>query len=137
MIENNPNLLNGPIDVATLLWSLSLWAGDPAVLTAIASLLTAIAAFFRTRRRRAGRPVVQTEAQQSGAALSQAHKTLHEVEERIREELLMQLRNLREETETIGQDLSKCRKAYNALKDALVQCRRSNCPTRTSLRQEL
>lgn len=133
MIENSPDILNGPNEVAAFILALSAWVSDPAVLTAIASLLTAVAAFFRTRRRDARETTCQPETQHPRAALSHAYKTLHEVEERIREELLMQLHNLQEETEAIGQDLSNCQKAYAALKDALMQCRRTNCPIRRSL----
>jgi hypothetical protein len=102
LIENGPDIVNSLPGDASFLWVLSAWIADPAVLTAIASLMTALAAFFRNRRRSPVELGPASDAANSDAGLSRAYQQLHDVEDRIREELLLQLQNLQEEAELIG-----------------------------------
>lgn len=134
MIVSDPDVLSTPPEVTALLWTLSAWAGDPVVMTAIASLLTAIAAFFRARQRRAiepGNP--SSHPPHPETALSRAYTTLHEVEESIREELLQQLQHLQEETERMAEDLANHRYANTILEGAILRCPEQDCPVRDSL----
>ena len=131
--ESSPDVLVGEPVITTFLSNLVAWAGDPAVLTAIASLLTALAAFFRVRHRRAADSQSQQQTEQQETPLSRAYETLHAVEERIRDELLLQLQNLQEEAEIIGQDLAAYQQANAALKATIARCREPGCPTRHSL----
>jgi len=128
--ESNPDVLAGDSVIATVLMNLSAWVGDPAVLTAIASLLTALAAFFKARHRRAADPLPPNQTEQLETPLSRAYETLHAVEERIREELLLQLQNLQEEAELIGQDLATCQEANAVLKQTIARCREPGCKVR-------
>ncbi len=132
MIENGPDALNQAVEAASLLWTLSAWAGDPAVLTAIASLLTAIGAIFRIRHRRAG----ESTSQHREPPLSQAYNALSHVEERIREELLSQLQNLQEEAERLGQDLAICRRGNDALRETVLRCPEADCAARDLLSEQ-
>ncbi|MGI9494040.1 MAG: hypothetical protein ACR2QF_16735 [Geminicoccaceae bacterium] len=131
--ESNLSVSVGDSVIITFFLDLSAWAADPAVLTAIASLLTALAAFFRARHRRAVDPLPPTQTEQLAPPLSRAYETLHAVEERIREELLLQLQNLQEEAERIGQDLEAYQQANAALKETIARCREPGCPARESL----
>lgn len=136
LIENGPDVLNQHSGVTTFLWALLARISDPAVLTAIASLLTAIAAFFRARHRHNGEQAVSPRTPPSETPLSRAYETLHDVEERIREELLQQLQNLQEEAEIIDQDLAAYQQANIALKDLVLRCSVPACPARGSLLKE-
>lgn len=136
MIESSPSGVHRPIEIAALLWALSAWTSGPAVLKVIASLLTAIAAFFRFRRHYVHDTSRQGEPLAKESSLFHAYKALHEVEERIRQELLIQLQNMREKANAIGQDLTTSQNAVTALKDTLMQCQQADCPTRQSFRQE-
>jgi primosomal protein N'' len=132
LIESGPDILSHPLEVADFLRSLSAWLGDPAVLTAIASLLTALAAFFRTRHRRA-EPLPPLSAAVQDRPPSRAYETLHIVEEKIREVLLRQLQNLQEEAELLGQDLTEYQQANIALRAMIVRCPAPGCPARVTL----
>lgn len=136
MIENGPDVLSEYSKVTAFLWALSAWMGDPAVLTAIASLLTALAAFVRTRHRRTAEPCHPPQTPHPETPLSRAHETLHEVEERIREELLLQLQNLQEEAELIGQGLAEYQRANTTLEDMIVRCPAPDCPARDTFLNE-
>ncbi len=129
MIENGPDALSQSGETVSLLWAFSAWAGDPAVLTAIASLLTALGAFFRLRHRRSG----ESPSQRREPPLPQAYKALSHVEERIREELLSQLQNLQEEAERLGRDLTICRQGHDSLREALRRCPQTVCEARDQL----
>jgi hypothetical protein len=133
LIENGPDILSEPFAMTAFLWALSAWMGDPAVLTAIASLLTAIAAFVRTRHRPSGEPSPMRTAEPLETPLSRAYETLHAVEEKIREELLLQLQNLQEEAEVIGRDLAAYQQANTALRDMILRCAETECPARGAL----
>ena len=63
-------------------------------------------------------------------SLAEAYSTLHEAEEKIREELLQQLQHLQEEAERIGQDLNYYRQATATLEEAVIRCPEGNCPVR-------
>lgn len=132
-IASGSDTLGDPSGVAGFLWALTVWVGDPAVLTAIASLLTAVAAFWRSRHRRAVEHTAPSEVQHLGTSLSRAYSTLHEVEEKIREELLQQLQALQEEAERIGDDLAHYRHATAALEETIIHCPDHSCPVRQSL----
>ena len=118
--------------VAAGLVALTAWASDPAVMTAIASLLTAAAAFWRSRHRRSTEPAGASPPPQP-PSLAEAYSTLHEAEEKIREELLQQLQHLQEEAERIGHDLSHYRQATASLKQAIIRCPDGSCPVREQL----
>ncbi|MEM7044861.1 MAG: hypothetical protein AAF543_18790 [Pseudomonadota bacterium] len=115
--------------IASSLVALTTWASDPAVMTAIASLLTAAAAFWRSRARRAK----EEPAPLPSPTLAEAYSTLHDAEEKIREELLQQLQHLQEEAERIGQDLSFYRQATINLEEAIIRCPDGSCPVREQL----
>ena len=128
--ENSPDIVAQDPVLTTLLLDFSSWASDPAVLTAIASLLTALAAFFKVRHRRNADPHAPNQTQQHVAPVSRAYETLHAVEERIREELLLQLQTLQEEAELVGQDLAAYEEANAALKAMIAGCNQPDCPIR-------
>ena len=136
MIENGPDMVISLPNPASLLWTLTAWIADPAVLTAIASLLTALAAFFRARRRGSAATDAASDAPCDDAGLSRAYQQLHDVEDRIREELLLQLQNLQEEAELIGLDLADHRRDNATLKAMILRCPSSDCPARYSLSVE-
>ncbi|MDH3664189.1 MAG: hypothetical protein OEU92_29945 [Alphaproteobacteria bacterium] len=116
--------------IAAVVIRLTAWASDPAVMTAFASLLTAVAAFWRSRHRRSlEQPPAPLPAPEP-PSLAEAYSTLHEAEEKIREELLQQLQHLQEEAERIGQDLNYYRQATAALEEAIIRCPDANCPVR-------
>ena len=130
---SDASLLSDPSLLAKVVMSLTIWVGDPAVMTAMASLLTAVAAFWRSRQKRAGQQQPAPLAQQSPPSLAQAYSTLHEAEEKIREELLQQLQHLREEAERIGVDLSHYRQATVKLEESVLRCPYGSCPVREQL----
>ncbi len=132
MIENGADLLSEHTGVTTFLWAFSAWMGDPAVLTAIASLLTAIAAFCRSRHRRTAEPAPRAER----PPLSRPYETVLEIEEKIREELLAQLQNLQEEAELINQDLATYQLANTTLRGMIINCSERYCRARASLLAE-
>ncbi|MGI9510416.1 MAG: hypothetical protein ACR2QJ_13845 [Geminicoccaceae bacterium] len=123
--------MSDPVTVAAGLVALTAWASDPAVMTAIASLMTAVAAFWRSRYRRSTEPAAAPLPQPP--SLAEAYSTLHEAEEKIREELLQQLQHLQEEAERIGHDLSHFRQAKASLEEAIIRCPDGNCPVREQL----
>jgi|GEM_PF-3958196 len=127
------SLLGDPSVLATIVMGVSSWVGDPAVMTAMASLLTAVAAFWRSRHRRASQHPPTPPAQQSPPSLADAYSTLHEAEEKIREELLQQLQHLQEEAERIGEDLSHYRQSTVKLEEAILRCPYGSCPVRDQL----
>lgn len=129
---NDNNLLSDPSVLAKVIMSVTTWVGDPAVMTAMASLLTA-AAFWRSRQKRAGQQPSVPVAQQSPPSLAEAYSTLHEAEEKIREELLQQLQHLQEEAERIGGDLGHYRQATVKLEEAILRCPYGSCPVRDQL----
>lgn len=132
-IASDPSLLGDPSVLAKVLIGLTHWMGDPAVMTAMASLLTALAAFWRSRHRRANQHVSPPPAAQHPPSLAEAYSTLHEAEEKIREELLHQLQHLQEEAERIGEDLSYYRQATVKLEEAILRCPYGSCPIRDAL----
>ena len=107
--------LSDPTIVGSVVIALTTWASDPAVMTAIASLLTAGAAYWRSRHRRSHDHAPQISSH--APSLAEAYSTLHEAEEKIREELLQQLQHLQEEAERIGQDLAHYRQATVKLEE--------------------
>lgn len=115
---------------AAFLIELTAWLGDPAVLTAIASLLTAIAAILRIRRRKATERV--EEEGHVEMPLSRAYSALHQVEESLREELVQQIEHLQEEAERIHDDLTRYRRLATVLEQAIRQCPEPSCPLRAS-----
>ena len=121
--------LSDPLTIVTGLVALTSWAGDPAVMTAIASLLTAAAAFWRSRSRRSK----EETAPPPTPTLAEAYSTLHDAEEKIRQELLQQLQHLQEEAERIGQDLSYYRQSTISLEEAIIRCPDGSCPVREHL----
>jgi hypothetical protein len=127
------SLLSDPSIPAKIIIALMSWVGDPAVMTALASLLTALAAFWRSRRRRGHQSHATPPQQQSSPSLAEAYSTLHEAEEKIRVELLQQLQHLQEEAERIGQDLSFYRKATVKLEEVILRCPNGSCPVRDQL----
>ena len=129
---NDTDLLSDPSILAKLLIALTTWMADPAVMTAMASLLTAIVAFWRSRHKRA-LPGPDAPPQQPAPSLAEAYSTLHEAEEKIREELLQQLQYLQEEAERIAEELAHYRQAATALEEAVIRCSEENCPTRSRL----
>jgi hypothetical protein len=132
-IVNDPNALNDPSGTAALLLSLSTWLADPAVLTAIASLLTAVAAIFRTRQKRTAEPIPPQNPAPVETSLTQAYATLQRVEERFREELIQQLEHFRDQTESLREELVRYHHATEVMEDMILQCPARDCPTRTSL----
>jgi hypothetical protein len=130
---SDPSLLTDPSALAKLVIGRSSWMGDPAVMTAMASLLTAVAAFWRSRHRRTNLPAPQPHLHQSPPSLAEAYSTLHEAEEKIREELLQQLQHLQEEAERIGEDLGHYRQATVKLEEAILRCPYGSCPVRDRL----
>ncbi len=130
MNESSPNVVAENSVITSYLLELSAWVGDPAVLTAIASLLTALAAFFRVRHRHTSDKLSPSQKGHLETPVFRAYETLHAVEERIREELLAQLQNLQEEAELIGQDLAACQEANAALKETIARCREPDCRAR-------
>ena len=133
MAVNDTNLLSDPSILAKILIALTAWMADPAVMTAIASLLTAIVAFWRSRHRRVTADPAAP-PQQQAPSLAEAYSTLHEAEEKIREELLQQLQHLQEEAERITEDLNHYRQAATTLEEAVIRCSEVNCPTRLRLK---
>ena len=126
--------LGDPTLLASVVIALTSWASDPAVMTAIASLLTAAAAFWRSRYRRTIEQAVSSAPQPpQPPSLAEAYSTLHEAEEKIREELLQQLQHLQEEAERIGQDLNYYRQATVKLEEAIIRCPDGSCPVRDQL----
>lgn len=132
-IVNGPEALADPLNATAALLALTSWAGDPAVLTAIASLLTAVAAFWRSRHRQAAAPRVPVKVRDLPPSLPDAYETLHEVEEKIREELLQQLQYLQEEAERISDQLTYYRHATVSLEEAVIRCPERSCPVREEL----
>lgn len=130
---NSPDAWGDPSNVAAILLAVTAWAGDPAVLTAIASLLTAVAAFWRSRHRRAAAPRSPVQVRGLPPSLPDAYETLHEVEEKIREELLQQLQYLQEEAERISDQLTHYRHATVVLEEAVIRCPENDCPVREQL----
>ncbi len=126
------SLLSDPSILAKIIIAVTSWVGDPAVMTAMASLLTALAAFWRSRRRRS-LPSQVAPSQQPAPSLADAYSTLHEAEEKIRVELLQQLQHLQEEAERIGQDLSFYRQATVKLEEVILRCPYGSCPVREQL----
>jgi hypothetical protein len=131
---SNSNLLSDPSILAKIIIAVTSWIGDPAVMTAIASLLTALAAFWRSRQRRGHASHVAPQQQQPAPSLADAYSTLHEAEEKIRVELLQQLQHLQEEAERIGQDLSFYRQATVKLEEVIIRCPYGSCPVREELK---
>lgn len=123
--------LSDPTVVGSVVIALTSWASDPAVMTAIASLLTAGAAFWRLRHRRSQEQA--TTGPTTAPSLAEAYSTLHEAEEKIREELLQQLQHLQEEAERIGQDLAHYRQATVKLEEGILRCPNGSCPVRDQL----
>lgn len=115
------------------LWTLTAWIGDPTVMTAIASLLTALAAFWRSRHRRHASRMASPAPQPQAPSLAEAYSTLHEAEEKIREELLHQLQHLQEDAERIGEDLAYFRNATAALEETIIRCPEARCPIRDQI----
>jgi len=131
---NDNSLLHDPSIIAKLLIALTTWMTDPAVMTAMASLLTALVAFWRSRHRRMTiEPVPPPVQQQQAPSLADAYSTLHEAEEKIREELLQQLQHLQEETERISDDLAHYRQAAATFEEAIIRCSQMHCPVRERL----
>jgi hypothetical protein len=131
---NDQSLAGDPSLLANVLIGLTNWMTDPAVMTAIASLLTAAAAFWRSRHRRTTeQAIVPPPQQQQPPSLAEAYSTLHEAEEKIREELLQQLQHLQEEAERISGDLGHYRQATAMLEEAIIRCSELNCPVRDRL----
>ena len=130
---SDPNLLSDPSVLAQIIISVTGWMGDPAVMTALASLLTALAAFWRSRHRQANHPTSSLPQPTQPPTLAEAYSTLHEAEEKIREELLQQLQHLQEEAERIGQDLSFYRQASVKLEEAILRCPDIGCPVREQI----
>ncbi len=123
--------MSDPSALVKSLAALTAWASDPAVMTAIASLLTAAAAVWHTRhRRRADQPASPVPQPPAPPSLADAYSTLHDAEEKIREELLQQLQHLQEEAERIGQDLTYFRKTTATLEEAIIRCPVGQCPIR-------
>ena len=136
MNASGPDTLPTETAVATLISNLSGWIGDPAVLTAIASLLTALAAFARARHRREqDGPKAPATAKVEGR-LSRAYETLHDVEDRIREELLRQLESLQEDVEEIDQELAASQQECALLEGTIYRCPEKDCPARRSLLEQ-
>lgn len=127
------SLLSDPSVFAKVVMGLSIWLGDPAVMTAMASLLTAVAAFWRSRQRRAVHHIPNPQAKPGHPSLAEAYSTLHEAEEKIRVELLQQLQHLQEEAERIGQDLNHYRQATVKLEESILRCAYGDCPVRDQL----
>lgn len=127
------NLFSDPSVLAKVIMSVTTWVGDPAVMTAMASLLTAVAAFWRYRQKQAGQQPPAPFVQQSPPSLAEAYSTLHEAEEKIREELLQQLQHLQEEAERIGEDLSHYRQETVKLEESILRCPYGSCPVRDQL----
>ncbi len=130
-VVSGTEALSDPTVVGSVVIALTAWASDPAVMTAIASLLTAGAAFWRSRYRRSIEHPVPTSGH--APSLAEAYSTLHEAEEKIREELLQQLQHLQEEAERIGQDLNHYRQATVKLEEAILRCPNGNCQVREQL----
>jgi hypothetical protein len=101
-------------------------------MTAIASLLTGIAAFWSSRHRRA-KETAASPAPPQPPSLAEAYSTLHEAEEKIREELLQQLQHLQEEAERIGENLAYYRQTTATLEEAIIRCPDISCPVREQL----
>ena len=131
--ENGSSFLSDPAVIAKVLIALTSWMGDPAVMTAMASLLTALAAFWRSRHRRTRETMPAEPQPQAAPSLAEAYSTLHEAEEKIREELLQQLQHLQEEAERISDDLGYYRQAAAALEEAITRCSEVHCPVRDRL----
>jgi len=127
------NVLNDPTLMTHVVMGITTWVGDPAVMTAMASLLTALAAFWRSRYRQATPQTAITPSHPSPPSLAEAYSTLHEAEEKIRVELLQQLQHLQEEAERIGQDLGHYRQATVKLEEAILRCPHGSCPVREQL----
>lgn len=68
---------------------------------------------------------------------SKAYETLSDVEDRIREELLLKRQNLQGEAEIIDQDLAPYQHANAILKGVIVGCSVAICPAHVSLSREL
>lgn len=134
-MPNGSDALNDPTVIAAVLIRLTAWASDPAVMTAFASLLTAAAAFWRSRHRRSVEQAAAPPPLPEPPSLADAYSTLHEAEEKIREELLQQLQHLQEEAERIGQDLSYYRQATATLEEAIIRCPDASCPVREQLEE--
>ncbi|MEZ5934340.1 MAG: hypothetical protein R3F54_20850 [Alphaproteobacteria bacterium] len=130
---SDPSLLSDLYVLARLAIGVTSWMGDPAVMTAMASLLTAVAAFWRSRHRRTNHQPPAPHPPHSPPSLAEAYSTLHEAEEKIREELLQQLQHLQEEAERIGDDLSHYRQATVMLEEAILRCPYGSCPVREQL----
>ncbi|MGI9499752.1 MAG: hypothetical protein ACR2P3_06925 [Geminicoccaceae bacterium] len=126
--------MGDPSAVASSIIALTAWVSDPAVMTAIASLLTAAAAFWRSRYRRSVEQAVSPSSQPQAPSLAEAYSTLHEAEEKIREELLQQLQHRQEEAEQAGQDLTYFRKATATLEEAVIRCPEAACPVRDQIK---
>ncbi|MGI9484691.1 MAG: hypothetical protein ACR2RF_02170 [Geminicoccaceae bacterium] len=130
-VVNGTEALSDPTVIGSVVIALTAWASDPAVMTAIASLLTAAAAFWRSRYRRSMEQAASAPMQVP--SLADAYSTLHEAEEKIREELLQQLQHLQEEAERIGQDLNHYRQATVKLEEGILRCPNGSCPVREQL----
>ncbi len=133
-ISKSTVVLTDPLEPVALLIGLTAWIGDPAVLTAIASLLTAIAAVLRFRHRKAAeREEVEGRME---TPLARAYTALHHAEESLREELVQQIEHLQEEAERINGDLTQYRKLATILEQAITRCPESSCPLRASMDDE-
>jgi hypothetical protein len=99
-------------------------------MTAMASLVTTFAAFWRSRRRQHHQTPITHPQQPPAPSLAEAYSTLHEAEEKIRVELLQ---HLQDEAERIGQELSFYRQATVKLEEVIVRCPYGSCPVREQL----
>jgi hypothetical protein len=104
-----------PGTAALLIVALSRWLSDPAVLTAIASLVTALAAFARSRHHR------------------HVPQAPHVSEERIRHHLFAQLLQLNEQFERIRRELARHQQRTTTLEQTILRCSQRRCPSRNAL----
>jgi uncharacterized protein involved in exopolysaccharide biosynthesis len=103
------------------------WLGDPAVLTALASLITALAALRRVRR---GLPA---EGEERAASLVAVHARIHAVEANLRAELVEQRDRLQAAFDRLQAELERHRSAAQRLEGAVLRCPQPRCPVRAGL----
>lgn len=113
---------------AAVLGALTSWLSDPAVLTALAGLITAIAALRRVRQ--SASTIAPAPAAE---VLAQVHAKVHSVEASLRDDLLLQVQRLRGTVERTQEELDQSRRQAQHLERAIGRCAQLRCPTRALL----
>lgn len=133
MIENGADIVSHTIEWTVIFRALWAWLSDPAALTAIASLLTAVAAFFKVRH--VGADHLDADMPKP-AGPDSSRGSGFDIEDRIREVLLLQLQNLEEKADSIDQDLAAYQQANAALKGLIKSCSVPFCPVRGEIERD-